>query len=608
MATVSEWNPFGVALDITATGSNVVRTSATQFTVKVNASWETYYEGAQTNYGMTASSGGGSVNLNTSGTKSSSGSGSFTGTYSIDKNVSATKTITVTFKNYIEDWQGNVTESKTNTVRFNVDVPAWTSYTVSYNANGGSEPPSSQTKWKDQTLTLSSDKPTRTGYTFKGWGTSASDTTVDYSAGGSYTANASDTLYAIWDANSYTYNIVYKSSSGTQLGTATIAKDYGTTNTISPKSFTGYTSPSSQSIKWDSISEKTITFTYTPITYNVTISCNGGSGVNSRTYTVETATFSLGTPTRTGYTFNGWTGSNGTTAQKTVSISKGSTGDKSYTAQWSENVLTVHYYSNYATSAFDGALNAVGADKNVEVYTSSIYYDNDYSAYGLANYSTSGGAAYMTRTGYTPTGYWGTSTNGGTLIGENDKSYTTGQSLAKALGKDLSSGNASINVYAQWTENKLIINYYSNKADYGTLEGDVLNVSGDTNVLVHTQEFLYDNKYDNGLSDVQNTSYLYLSRVGYNPTGYWGTLEDGGTLVHQNTSFATGQDLALALGVSIASQNVSVEIYPQWVPSGVVYVDNGTKLEAYLPYIDNGSSWDLYLVYIDNGTDWDIIS
>ena len=41
MATISKWTPFDVALDITATVSSVTRTSATAFTVKNNASWET---------------------------------------------------------------------------------------------------------------------------------------------------------------------------------------------------------------------------------------------------------------------------------------------------------------------------------------------------------------------------------------------------------------------------------------------------------------------------------------------------------------------------------------------------------------------------------------
>ena len=72
-------------------------------------------------------------------------------------------------------------------------------YTVKYNANGGSGAPGNQTKTYGKTLTLSSTKPTRTNYTFKGWGTSASSTTVSYAAGASYTTNADITLYAIWE-------------------------------------------------------------------------------------------------------------------------------------------------------------------------------------------------------------------------------------------------------------------------------------------------------------------------------------------------------------------------------------------------------------------------
>lgn len=40
-------------------------------------------------------------------------------------------------------------------------------------------------------------------------------------------------------------------------------------------------------------------------------------------------------------------------------------------------------------------------------------------------------------------------------------------------------------------------------------------------------------------------------------------------------------------------------------PKGVVYIDNGTKFEAYQIYIDNGSGWDLYTAHIDNGSGWD---
>lgn len=226
MATVYKWTPFGVALDITATGATVTRTSATQFTVKINASWETYYSGAQTNYGMTASSGGATVTLNPFGTKASKGSGTLTGTYSISGNGSATKTITVTFRNFNND-NGN---SATKNVTFNVTVPAWTSYVVKYNANGGSGAPGNQTKWKGQALTLSSTKPTRTGYSFLGWSTSSSATSATYSAGGKYTTDAAATLYAVWKANTYT--VKYNANGGTGAP-ANQTKTYGQTLTLS---------------------------------------------------------------------------------------------------------------------------------------------------------------------------------------------------------------------------------------------------------------------------------------------------------------------------------------------------------------------------------------
>ena len=227
MATVSKWTPFGVALDITATGSTVTRTSATQFTVKINVSWETYYSGAQTNYGMSASSGGATTTISAfNGTKRSSGSGSLTGTYSISGNSSATKTITVTFNNFNTDTDDSASKS----VSFSVTVPAWTSYTITYNANGGSGAPGSQTKWKDQSLTLSSTKPTRTGYSFLGWSTSSTATSATYTAGGSYTSNSAATLYAVWKANTYT--VTYNANGGTGAP-ASQTKTYGVALTLS---------------------------------------------------------------------------------------------------------------------------------------------------------------------------------------------------------------------------------------------------------------------------------------------------------------------------------------------------------------------------------------
>lgn len=108
-------------------------------------------------------------------------------------------------------------------------VPALASYTISYNANGGSNAPAAQTKYYSKTLTLSTSKPTRTGYTFQGWATSSTGSVV-YSAGGSYTADAAATLYAVWKAN--TYPVKYNANGGSDAPAAQ-TKTYGVALTLS---------------------------------------------------------------------------------------------------------------------------------------------------------------------------------------------------------------------------------------------------------------------------------------------------------------------------------------------------------------------------------------
>ena len=110
-----------------------------------------------------------------------------------------------------------------------VSVSAKPHYTVSYNANGGSGAPGSQTKWYGTNLTLSSTRPTRTGYSFAGWATSASGS-VAYQPGSTYSSNASITLYAKWTANTYTVSYNANGGSGAP-GSQT--KTYGVNLTLS---------------------------------------------------------------------------------------------------------------------------------------------------------------------------------------------------------------------------------------------------------------------------------------------------------------------------------------------------------------------------------------
>ena len=78
----------------------------------------------------------------------------------------------------------------------------------------------------------------------------------------------------------------------------------------------------------------TIYAQWTLDTYTITYNLNGGSASNPANYNYTTATFTLNNPTRDGYLFAGWTGSNGDTPQTVVTITQGSTGNMAYTANW----------------------------------------------------------------------------------------------------------------------------------------------------------------------------------------------------------------------------------------------------------------------------------
>ena len=75
--------------------------------------------------------------------------------------------------------------------------------------------------------------------------------------------------------------------------------------------------------------------------YTVTLDASGGDPIRPIQYTVESEAFLLPTPVRTGYIFLGWTGEGITEPQKTMEIPKGSTGDRTYTANWQVIEYTV---------------------------------------------------------------------------------------------------------------------------------------------------------------------------------------------------------------------------------------------------------------------------
>ena len=225
-------------------------------------------------------------------------------------------------------------------------------YDVAYSLNGGSGTSTTQRVNSNDNVTLHS-APTKTGYSFDGWKSSADG--VTYNGGGTYSAKKSTTMTAQWNANNYTYNVKYVSSTGESLGGTTVTKAFGGTYTVTPPAITGYTAPAAQSVAWDSTSAKTITFTYTLNTYKISYNLDGGTvaTANPTSYNVNTASFTLRNPVKTGYTFAGWTGTGITGASTSVTIAKGSTGDRSYTATYTPNIYHVTLDKNGGSGGTD---------------------------------------------------------------------------------------------------------------------------------------------------------------------------------------------------------------------------------------------------------------
>ncbi len=185
-------------------------------------------------------------------------------------------------------------------------------------------------------------------------------------------------------------------------------------------------------------SNVTISASWNVINYTITYNLNGGSGNNPTSYNIDTTTFTLTNPTKTGYTFNGWTGSNGSSPQTSVTISKGSQGDKTYTANWTAKSYTITYNCNGGSGStassshtYDVAKNLSnnGCYKIAEGTNGMIYY--------MAGWSTSSSATAATYT------------NGQSVTNINNGSNTT----LYAVWKNLFSYSGSYSVLSDGSGN-----------------------------------------------------------------------------------------------------------------------------------------------------------
>lgn len=211
-------------------------------------------------------------------------------------------------------------------------------YTITYNANGGTGAPANQTKIHDTALTLSSTKPTRDGYTFVNWNTKADGTGTTYTAGQNYYENANVTLYAQWlkyyyfDLSGYVdgnnvNNINNFGTADVYINGNLVANDVvdyyqphpgGTKfeiKDIKAKDGKQYNGVYSGTLSGTINGTTTTILNFSTKKYTVTYNANGGTNAPANQTKVHGTTLTLSSqkPTRDGYAFVKWTtNANGT--------------------------------------------------------------------------------------------------------------------------------------------------------------------------------------------------------------------------------------------------------------------------------------------------------
>ena len=243
------------------------------------------------------------------------------------------------------------------------------------------------------------NNPSKVGYTFIGWFTEQN--------GGKKVTNetkvselSSGNIYAHWNANNYT--VTFNSNGGGTPNPSTKSVTYNSTYGDLPSvsrsgyTFDGWYTQASGGTKITKDSKMTTTQNHSlfahwnVVNYSISYTLNGGSASNPTSYNINNNTITLTNPTRTGYTFSGWSGSG---SGKSVTIPKGSTGNKSYTANWSANTYTVKFMGGLSgNTSFEVCTPSqtftYDAAKNLQKFGCSTEYSNNIE-YVFAGWSDS---------------------------------------------------------------------------------------------------------------------------------------------------------------------------------------------------------------------------
>ena len=327
--------------------------------------------------------------------------------------------------------------------------------TVFFNGNGATSGETESLKIHTaESANLNSNGFIKEGYTFKGWATSVNGTKV-YNDNALYTMgkNSSYVLYAVWQANTNVLHFNANGGSGTMtdknINTDSTATLSANTFTRDGYTFAGWaTSANGAKVYNDKANytmgtneEYTLYALWTIVSYSINYNLNEGvlAFDNPTTYNIETDTFTLNNPSRNGYTFVGWSGTEIIDSSLTVTIVNGSIGSRSYTANWQANLNTLHFNANGGTGEM--------ADMKIATDSTEMLFENAF-----------------TQDGYHFIG-WANSSNG-SIVYCNGSSYTMG-------------AEQSYTIYAIWEKNTNYIVFNSNGGK-GTMD----NQSALTNTMV----------------------------------------------------------------------------------------------------------------------------
>ena len=263
-------------------------------------------------------------------------------------------------------------------------------YIVTFDTDGAGTRPAQVFLYNNSTVTCP-ETPSKVGYIFQGWYKDGE--VYDFSA----PVTSNFTLHAkfvegkkatvITDRGTSSVEITMGSGENVPNG-GLIPLGEEITIVVTPKN--GYT------VNWTVKNGESSTENVTKVTvegdveinvtstlqgYTITYNLAGGtvSKTNPTSYTVESDDITLNNPTKAGYTFTGWTGSNGDTAQKTVTIASGSTGNKTYTANWTINGYKYTVTAKMTGTAQKVTVTANGTSKDITASNGTAVFDIPYN-------------------------------------------------------------------------------------------------------------------------------------------------------------------------------------------------------------------------------------